>query len=144
MSAREDWKRLNGRHRTRNLRKGLEARVADPLWMLTRQWQFGEFEGDDAATPAQVQVRYKSLPVNQFESRPMAAGDLLESLAEREPVTGGPSAARLRKGNPQIRDKRYNPAVQHWGADLQDSQSGDRRTPEDKGLNLRRSPKRGT
>ena len=95
MSMREDWKRLNGRHRTRNLRKGLEARVADPLWMLTRQWQFGEFEGDDAATPAQALVRYKSLPVNQFQSRTMMPGDLLEPLAEREPVTEGPAAVRM-------------------------------------------------
>ena len=25
----------------------LQARIYDPLWLLPRQWQFGEFEGED-------------------------------------------------------------------------------------------------
>ena len=28
--------------------RALRAEVRDPLWMLTRQWQMGEFQGDDA------------------------------------------------------------------------------------------------
>lgn len=36
---------------------GVEARVADSLWMLARQWQVGEFVGDDAAQPAAIRVR---------------------------------------------------------------------------------------
>jgi hypothetical protein len=35
---------------------GLAARVHDPLWFLCRQWQFGEFRGEDAATIAFVNV----------------------------------------------------------------------------------------
>jgi hypothetical protein len=32
----------------------LQARVRDPLWFLTRQWQLGEFEGADSGSPAYV------------------------------------------------------------------------------------------
>jgi hypothetical protein len=33
------------------LQAGLAAPLADPLWLLARQWQFNEFEGEDAGTP---------------------------------------------------------------------------------------------
>src|SRR5580693_7296386 len=32
----------------------LQARVRDPLWFLTRQWQLGEFQGANAGSPAFV------------------------------------------------------------------------------------------
>ena len=35
----------------------LEARIADPLWMLARQWQVGEFRGEDAASPVYVRLQ---------------------------------------------------------------------------------------
>ena len=31
----------------------LKARVYDPLWMLARQWQLGEFQGEDNGSPVQ-------------------------------------------------------------------------------------------
>ena len=31
---------------------GLQARVYDPLWLLARQWQIGEFQGEDSGSPA--------------------------------------------------------------------------------------------
>ena len=44
------WARLEPRSRDRELAPGLEARVHDPLWLLGRQWQFGELDADgDAA-----------------------------------------------------------------------------------------------
>ena len=39
--------RLEGRSRESDNPTGLEMRVADPFWMLGRQWQFGEFKGED-------------------------------------------------------------------------------------------------
>ena len=39
------WDRLESMARTIGLEGGLEARIADPLWMLTRQWQISEFQG---------------------------------------------------------------------------------------------------
>jgi hypothetical protein len=36
--------------RSPDIEDGLAARLADPLWMLARQWQLGEFRGDDAGS----------------------------------------------------------------------------------------------
>lgn len=51
------WNRIEPRPRSTNIAPALAARIRDPLWMLTRQWQFGEFQGEDAAAPAYVQVQ---------------------------------------------------------------------------------------
>src|SRR5690242_15774818 len=49
---------------------GLAARVHDPLWMFTRQWQFGEFAAQDAASPAIVTLKGHSAKINAW--RPVA------------------------------------------------------------------------
>ena len=36
---------------------GIKASVYDPLWMLTRQWQLGEFEGEDSGSPVYVDLK---------------------------------------------------------------------------------------
>ena len=51
------WNRLEGRPRAVNFERALRAEVRDPLWFLTRQWQFGELTGDDAASPVEVRTR---------------------------------------------------------------------------------------
>jgi hypothetical protein len=45
---------------------GLAARVHDALWLLTRQWQFGEFQAQDAGSPAEVAVTGTSRPVDAW------------------------------------------------------------------------------
>src|SRR5881227_3639501 len=50
------WNRLEGRPRSDDLTRPLRAEVRDPAWMLARQWQFGEFEGEDAGTPIQAKM----------------------------------------------------------------------------------------
>ena len=44
----------------------LEARVFDPLWLLSRQWQLGEFQGEDAATPVNARLDYTVTPVSRY------------------------------------------------------------------------------
>lgn len=51
------WTRLEPRARSGDMRPGLEARVFDPLWLLGRQWQVGEFQGEDAGSPLYARVR---------------------------------------------------------------------------------------
>jgi hypothetical protein len=46
---------------------GLQAAIADPLWMLARQWQFDEFQGNDAGTPLTTNFTVQSLPVTGFK-----------------------------------------------------------------------------
>ena len=45
------WNRLEGRPRRPDFTRALQAEVRDPLWMITRQWQMGEFIGEDAGSP---------------------------------------------------------------------------------------------
>ncbi len=51
------WDRLEGMIRSEDLTGGLQAHVADPLWMLAQQRRVGEFLGDDAAEPIAVRMR---------------------------------------------------------------------------------------
>ncbi|MGH9883048.1 MAG: hypothetical protein ACRD6N_16555, partial [Pyrinomonadaceae bacterium] len=48
------WNRLEGRPRSEDLMRPMRAEVRDPAWMLARQWQFGEFEGEDAGAAIQA------------------------------------------------------------------------------------------
>lgn len=92
------WTRLEPRCRTANVERGLEARTADPLWLLGRQCQLGECQGQDAGSPVGVQVTYSSgkiaslsLP-NGDQSIPLQGNNgshasiPLEALIEAEPI----------------------------------------------------------
>jgi hypothetical protein len=54
------WTRLEVRCREAEMRNSLSARVFDPLWLLARQWQVGEFQGEDAGTPVLARVRART------------------------------------------------------------------------------------
>lgn len=79
-----------------DLQDGLQARIHDPLWMLARQWQFGEFRGEDAGSPASAQVIADTTLLTRYRAgassgpqlaRPYAASVLpLETLVEGEAV----------------------------------------------------------
>jgi hypothetical protein len=51
------WTRLEPRCSNADIGASSGARVFDPLWMLTRQWQMGEFQAEDAGTPIHARVR---------------------------------------------------------------------------------------
>lgn len=89
------WTRLEPYSRSENL-EGLRAAIHDPLWLLTRQWQLGEFRGEDAGSPVftRLQVttsrltRYLGgIPANTPVQGMKFDGDMpLEILIERERV----------------------------------------------------------
>lgn len=58
--------RLEGRSRNGDDDSGLEMRIADPLWMLGRQWQFGEFKGEDNGSPISVQTNFRKEMLNFY------------------------------------------------------------------------------
>ena len=97
------WKRLEGSGVSLDLTPGLEARVADPLWFLARQWQTGEFSGEDAASPVEVTAEVDWQPVGEVktavEQAPQkidaATGASLEARVECESVANGPSRVRV-------------------------------------------------
>jgi hypothetical protein len=86
------WNRIEPSPRGDSLSRGLQAQVRDPLWFLTRQWQMGEFSGEDAASPAYAGYSASFTRLTGWRSGdgawlPIDGSTPLEVLAEREPVT---------------------------------------------------------
>ncbi|MEV6911461.1 hypothetical protein [Amycolatopsis sp. NPDC051071] len=82
------WNRLEGRPRTVGFDRALRAEVRDPLWMLTRQWQLGEFRGTDAGSPVTVTYAVSPSRPTRFQPPDGPPQDLsvdrpLETVAER-------------------------------------------------------------
>jgi len=50
------WTRLEPQPRDASMERSLQAQVRDPLWLLARQWQVGEFLGDDAGSPIHATI----------------------------------------------------------------------------------------
>ena len=63
------WNRLEGRPRAETFERALRAEIRDALWMLTRQWQIGEFRGDDAGSPIVAKVRVRDGTAAEVRSR---------------------------------------------------------------------------
>jgi hypothetical protein len=84
------WNRLEGRPRSADLERSLRAEVRDPLWFLARQWQFGEFEGEDAGSPIDARIAYETTALDGYGVADQVLGyqnELpLETRAHREPV----------------------------------------------------------
>jgi hypothetical protein len=88
------WTRLEPLPRESSMARSLQAQVRDPLWFLTRQWQMGEFIGDDAGSPVQATVGLEQRSLTTFRpGRDDAATVALdpalpvETHVEREAVT---------------------------------------------------------
>ena len=46
----------------------LQARIYDPLWLLARQWQFGEFQGEDNGSPVMARWRAESARLTRYHA----------------------------------------------------------------------------
>ena len=100
------WMRLEPRSRNAEMNTSLQARIYDPLWLLARQWQFGEFQGEDNGSPVIARWRAESAPLTRYHSGAIAPNTRvdapsydgrmpLESLVERETVR--PATAQMAK-----------------------------------------------
>lgn len=85
------WNRLEARPRTVEFDRVLRAEVRDPLWMLTKQWQMGEFRGSDAGSPVFAKLQMDTTRLTKY--RPDALGvqpfdyaTPLEAKVERRPI----------------------------------------------------------
>lgn len=76
------WNRLEGRPRAADFDRALKAEVRDALWMLTKQWQIGEFFADDAGSPIFAKVRMRTSQVTKYQ----AAGGPTETLPANMPL----------------------------------------------------------
>lgn len=108
MASITGWLRLEPLPRTTDLEIALEARVADPLWLLARQWQVGEFAGEDAGSPVTAQLQADVGSISRFLPGPPNGVDdatravdyhddqtPLEVLVEREAVRSPGRNGRL-------------------------------------------------
>jgi hypothetical protein len=85
------WNRVEARPRSPSIVQGLSAAIRDPVWLLTRQWQLGEFAGEDAGSPALVELRASRSPMTGWgpedgSMEPLTAAPL-EALALGEPFS---------------------------------------------------------
>jgi hypothetical protein len=101
-----------------NIQAGLSAPLADPLWLLSRQWQFNEFQGEDAGTPLRLKFEVQGVKVDAFRAgskleapwQPIAEHDVpIETRVEAEPAWT--THARLRGEAGQHALRMATPAV---------------------------------
>jgi hypothetical protein len=104
MASITSWTRLEPITGRKDIEVGLQARVHDPLWMLARQWQVGEFRAEDAGSPVVARMRGEVAKVTRYAagavlSTTLAARDYdggipLEAFVERELVASPLGSAR--------------------------------------------------
>src|SRR5215217_117058 len=106
MASITSWMRLEPVSRNVEMKASLQARVYDPLWLLARQWQLGEFQGEDNGSPIMASWRGEGARITRYHSGPVEPGSFvnaptydstkmpLEAMVERESVrlAAGPTA----------------------------------------------------
>ena len=97
------WARIEPITSDPSLAPGVSAEIADPLWLLGRQWQLGEYAGEDAATPAWVEVHGETASIGRVALGPEGSAwqaydpsaRPLEVVVEAEPLPGHAAGAHL-------------------------------------------------
>jgi hypothetical protein len=84
----------------RDLARGWAAELGDPVWLLGRQWQMGEHQGEDASSPVTVELAPQATPIG-----PAAGQDNLDpatlpaqAIIESEPADWWTVGRRVRLG----------------------------------------------
>jgi hypothetical protein len=85
------WNRLEPRPRSADFERSLKAEIRDALWMLSRQWQMGEFKGEDAGSPIDARLLTTENTINRYavkdgEAVPYDDSIPLETKVERESI----------------------------------------------------------
>lgn len=62
------WNRLEPRPTKHNFSRVLSVETYDPLWMLNRQWQFGEFKGEDTGSAVFSQIQLRNSKISRYAS----------------------------------------------------------------------------
>src|SRR5262245_13524315 len=79
---------------------GIAAEVADPAWLLGRQWELGEHQGEDAASPVEFRAEVSHTPIVYDPQRPDLDPTVVpaEALVETEPDDWWTIGRRIRFG----------------------------------------------
>ena len=110
MASITSWMRLQPLSRNAEMKTSLQARIYDPLWLLARQWQLGEFEGEDNGSPVMAHWRAEAGRLTRYYSGAIKPNTIanaprydssrmpLETLVERESIRPSTDqTARLEK-----------------------------------------------
>lgn len=62
------WSRVEPRPRQQDFSQSLQAQVHDALWMLTRQWQFGEFQGEDTGSAIMAKMELEISRISKYQN----------------------------------------------------------------------------
>ena len=60
------YNRMEPRPRTENFERSLRAEIRDGLWMLTRQWEMGEMESEDAGSAVDARLVTKQMHIDRI------------------------------------------------------------------------------
>jgi hypothetical protein len=85
------WNRLEGRARGQDFTRSLKAEVRDALWLVSRQWQMGEYIGDDAASPVLAKAHLRTTLLNKYQpgsapAQPLEDDIPLEAKVENQRI----------------------------------------------------------
>lgn len=80
--------------------RGFCAELADPAWMIGRQWQLGELRGENASSPIQVDIESTDVPIRPSTLRPLDNPSEVpaEAIIEAGPDDWWTPGRRLRLG----------------------------------------------
>lgn len=83
------WNRLEGRPQSDEFENALRAEIRDPLWMLCRQYQMGEFHGEDAGSAIEARVQMQTSAIGHLalganQVKPYDAKVPVEMLIEQQ------------------------------------------------------------
>jgi hypothetical protein len=94
------YRRLEAQQPLGSLDRGFRAELADPLWLLGRQWQLGEHAGEDASSPVLVEVVSQHVRVDPPPGHPELDPTRvpLEGVVERESDDWWTPGRRIRLG----------------------------------------------
>ena len=67
------------------MRVSLSARLFDPLWLMARQWQMGEYQGEDAGMPVLARVRSQTTMLSRIHLGELPANTNMQA-AEYNPL----------------------------------------------------------
>jgi hypothetical protein len=84
------------------MRRTINARIYDPLWLLTRQWQVGEFQGEDAGSPVIALTRAQTTRLTRAHlgALPSATTQAARYDSKRMPLEVMVERRTIRSGDP--------------------------------------------
>lgn len=98
--------RIEGRTRNHDITEALRLRVHDPLWMLARQWQMGEFRGNNAGTAMSVRCSVKEEDCSTVPIEPVTEqiNPEIDFMARIEAATYAIDLVRDAQGSARARE----------------------------------------